>query len=67
MKYADIYVNLPVDGPFTYSIPEGMTPAAGCRVRVPFGARKVVGYVERVHATPPEGFIAKDLLEVIDQ
>ena len=44
---ADIVVDLPVDRTFTYIIPEEMKDSVvpGIRVIVPFGRRKVTGYV----------------------
>ena len=43
-----VAVPLPVQGPFDYSLPPGMAaPGRGCRVRVPFGPRKLVGVVTR--------------------
>ena len=37
----------PVDRPFDYAVPEGMAKVIepGARVRVPFGNRKVLGFV----------------------
>ena len=47
MKYAEIVVDLPVKGPFTYLIPPNLTEnvSVGKRVRVPFRNRMVVGYI----------------------
>ena len=39
--YADLYVALPVAGPFTYRIPEGMIVEKGIRVLVNFSGRKM--------------------------
>jgi len=46
-KYADIVVNLPVEGPFTYSIPEHLERYVniGSCVEVSFGDKKATGYV----------------------
>ncbi len=45
--YIAVAVALPVDGVFTFSVPESLRPftAAGKRVLVPFGSRRVTGYV----------------------
>lgn len=42
MVYADIILPLPLEGVFTYSVPDGMTAAVmpGMRVVVPFGRSK---------------------------
>ncbi len=44
---AQIVVDLPLEGPFDYIIPEGMKGCVqvGMRVMVPFGARPVCGFV----------------------
>ena len=41
----EVAVSLPVDGPFTYAVPEGLTLELGHAVLVPFGRRRVAGYV----------------------
>ena len=45
--FADIAVSLPIDKLFQYRIPEPLSVAVkvGCRVFVPFGTRRIVGYV----------------------
>lgn len=45
--YADIVVGLPVEGPFTYRVPPDLEDkiAVGKRAWVPFGKRRIVGYV----------------------
>jgi primosomal protein N' (replication factor Y) len=47
MKYASIVIRLPIDRPFTYRIPKPLEDniAVGMRAWVPFGPRRVVGYV----------------------
>lgn len=46
-KYADIVVNRPVEGPFTYSIPADLKDRAkiGSCVEVSFGNRNITGYI----------------------
>jgi primosomal protein N' (replication factor Y) len=39
---------------------------AGCRVRVPFGPRRLVGVIVETDAEPPDGVSLKDVLDVID-
>ncbi|MGG6548164.1 UNVERIFIED_CONTAM: hypothetical protein NY100_22420, partial [Prevotella sp. 15_C9] len=42
MRYVDVILPLPLDGTFTYSVPEGMEEkvVAGMRVLVPLGKSK---------------------------
>ena len=46
-KFAQVVLGLPVDKPFTYSIPEDFKRAIqiGQRVEVPFGQRLLIGYI----------------------
>ncbi|MGL4370312.1 MAG: DEAD/DEAH box helicase, partial [Spirochaetota bacterium] len=66
MKFADIYVPAPVEGPFTYALPENAPVLPGMRVSVPFGRRTLTGFIVRVHDMPPAGFAAKDILSIVD-
>ena len=49
-KYAEIVVNRPIEGPFSYSIPEKLRdmirPGVSCEVS--FGSKIVMGYVVRL-------------------
>jgi len=47
MLYAKVVLGLSVEGPFDYIVPQGMSGKIqpGSRVRVSFGARKLIGYV----------------------
>ena len=47
MKFADIVINRPIEGPFTYSIPEFLKEdlKIGSIVEVSFGNKTVTGYV----------------------
>lgn len=69
MLYADIILPLPLDGLFTYSVPDGMAARVrfGVRVSVPFGKSKVhVGIVARMHGDTPQGYTVKSILRVLD-
>jgi len=46
-RFVDVLVNRPVDGPFTYSVPEGLEAALniGALVEVSFGSKRLFGYV----------------------
>jgi len=48
-KLVDVAVALPVFGAYTYAVPESMDDMTlpGKRVLVPFGQRRVTGYVLR--------------------
>jgi len=68
MVYADIILPLPLEGVFTYSVPDGMTGAVmpGMRVVVPFGrSKKYIGVVLRTHGEKPS-FEVKDILSLPD-
>lgn len=54
MAYAEVIVSLPVPGSFHYVIPDGMVLEIGHRVLVPFGPRRVTGFVIGVDDAPPE-------------
>ena len=65
----DVILPLPLDGTFTYSVPQLLDGQvnAGCRVLVPFGRNKqYVGVVSSLHDRQPEGYEVKDILQVID-
>ena len=65
----DVILPLPLDGTFTYSVPQQLDGQVktGCRVLVPFGRNKqYVGLVARLHDQRPEGYDVKDILQVID-
>ena len=67
MVYVDVILPVPLQGLFTYAVPEGMTVQVGCRVLVPFGKSKTyVGLVARVHDTKPEGYAVKGVMQVMD-
>ena len=67
MTYVDVILPVPLEGMFTYAVPEGTMVQVGQRVVVPFGRSKTyVGLVGRVHQTPPEGYSVKAILQVMD-
>ncbi|MGQ9918190.1 MAG: DEAD/DEAH box helicase, partial [Bryobacteraceae bacterium] len=65
--FADVSLPVPLDRLFTYSLPESLRHRVrpGCRVLVPFGARRLTGLVLRVHNEPP-GVETRDVLRLID-
>jgi primosomal protein N' (replication factor Y) len=52
-EFAEVVLNLPLDRAFTYRVPEPLRPlvAPGVRVRVPFGKRRLPGWVVRTPDT----------------
>ena len=67
MQYADLLLPVPLQGLFTYAVPEGMTVGIGCRVLVTFGrSTKYLGIVMRLHNKKPDGYEVKPLLQIID-
>ena len=46
--YAEIALNLPIDGLYTYSIPTYMEIQVGHAVLVPFGRKRISGYVVNI-------------------
>ena len=55
-EYCDVSLPVPLDRAFTYALPETLRHRVkpGCRLLVPFGTRKMTGFVVRVHADAPE-------------
>ena len=67
MLYADLILPVPLQGLFTYAVPEGMAVGIGCRVLVTFGRSKTyLGIVARLGDQKPEGYEVKPILQVID-
>ena len=65
--YADLILPVPLQGVFTYAVPEGMTLRVGCRVLVTFGrSTKYIGIVMRLHDKRPEGYTVKPILQLMD-
>jgi Primosomal protein N'' (replication factor Y) - superfamily II helicase len=66
--FADVSLPVPLDQSFTYELPETLQHRVrrGCRVLVPFGARKMTGVVVAVHDTPPEAE-ARMVIRLLDE
>ena len=67
--FADVILPVPLDGFFTYSVPQHLTEQVrvGVRVLVPFGRNKTyVGIAAEIHHRAPEGYLVKDILQVLD-
>lgn len=74
MTYADIILPLPLEGYFTYCVPDTLAPRLqpGCRVRVPLGKTKTyTGLVAALHDQVPAGLKTgkegvKSIVEMMD-
>jgi primosomal protein N' (replication factor Y) len=66
--YIEVAVALPVYKTFTYSVPEALWPfiTAGKRVLVPFGRRRVTGYILGTGQDINSGEI-KHVLDILDE
>ena len=68
MKYADLILPVPLQGLFTYLVPENMSVRVGMRVLVQFGRGKTyMGIVARLHNQQPTDYEVKPLLQVMDE
>ena len=68
MKYVDVILPLPLDGLFTYALPDTMEDKVreGVRVLVPLGRSKTyTAMVMRVHDQKPE-FETRAVMEALD-
>ena len=65
--FADVAVELPVDGIFSYAVPAPLKAEArlGVRVVVPFGRRTVTGYITGLTEVPGVKDV-KDIIDVLD-
>ncbi len=64
-----VAVLAPVRGLFTYAVPAALSSGVrpGRRVGVPFGRRRLAGFVVDRIAAAPQGVVPKDVLEVLDE
>ncbi len=70
MRYVDVILPVPLEGTFTYSVPENKADGVrfGVRVLVPFGkSKRYVGIAVRLHDEKPKGYEVKDVDEVLDE
>jgi primosomal protein N' (replication factor Y) len=64
--YADVALPVPLDQVFTYAV-NGIAPALGARVLVPFSGQKLMGVVMRLHdEAPPADIEVKTIQQVLD-
>lgn len=70
MKYADLILPVPLEGFFTYSVPERLQERItfGVRVVVTFGPKKTyIGVVVRMHDNEPQGYKTKEIIDIADE
>lgn len=68
MLYVDVILPLPLEGTFTYSVPDTLAPQVrmGVRVVVPLGRSKTyTSMAVRTHGDKPE-FDTRDIIQVVD-
>ena len=68
MLYVDVILPLPLEGTFTYSVPDMLAPQVrmGVRVVVPLGRSKTyTAMAVRTHGDKPE-FDTRDIIQVVD-
>ena len=68
-KYVDVILPLPLNGTYTYAVPDDLplSVEAGCRVVVPFGRKKYyTAIISNVHYCPPSEYEVKELFAVLD-
>ena len=65
--YCDVSLPVPLDQPFTYSLPDTLRHRVhpGSRILAPFGTRKLTGVILRCHDDRPE-VATRDALRLID-
>ncbi len=65
---ARVAVLAPVRGLFTYALPPALAPGAvtGRRVIVPFGARRLTGFIVDRASEPPAGVTPREVAELLD-
>jgi primosomal protein N' (replication factor Y) len=67
--YIDVLVPLPLDGPFTYRVPEALKVRAdvGKRVLVPFGKKIRAGFIVAISDSAPQDHEIKDVLDIPEE
>ena len=67
-RFAEVVVNRPIEGPFTYSIPEGIEQRinVGSCVEVSFGKKTVTGYIVGF-STEPKVKNIKPIIRLLDR
>ena len=67
-SFAEVILPLPLEGTFTYAIPENLSVEPGSRVIVSFGKKKIyTGVIHSLQAAYEAAFDPKPVLDVLDQ
>ena len=65
--YADILVEIgSIEKTFTYKVPSNFDVLAGMRVLVPFGTRKLEGFILKIYDEGSFDYEVKDIIDIID-
>lgn len=63
----EVAIPVPLRRTFVYRYPGGLpAPEPGCRVLVPFGRRRLVGYLLKKAGEGDRGFKVRDVIELLD-
>ncbi len=68
--FARVILPLAVEGTFTYAVPDTLRDrvSPGSRVLVSFGRKRIyTAIIQSMGSEPPEGFVPKPLLDVLDE
>jgi primosomal protein N' (replication factor Y) len=65
-EFCDVALPVPLDTAFSYRVPEGMEPAIGGRVLVPFRQQRMSGIVVDLHDRKP-AVVTKNVVRVLDE
>jgi primosomal protein N' (replication factor Y) len=64
-EFCDVALPVPLDTAFSYRVPDGMEPAVGGRVLVPFRQQRMSGIVVDLHDRAP-AVVTKNVVSVLD-
>src|SRR4030095_2579347 len=64
-EFCDVALPVPLDTAFSYRVPDGMEPAVGGRVLVPFRQQRMSGIVVDLHDRKP-AVTTKNVVSVLD-
>ncbi len=69
MRYAEVLIAIPYSGSWSYIVPEKIESDAkpGMRAIIPFGKRKMTGYIISITEERPSGFNLKEIERLIDK
>lgn len=65
--FARVLIAVPLEGDFTYSVPEGMDIEVGRRVIVPFGRRQATGFVIALEEEHRTDYVVKPVTRLVDR